>query len=74
MGYVKEYLKELEFIIMHNIQNLQELKIICVNDNSNNSARFILNSPKKEDPRINIITNKVNMCILYNHIYRKNQA
>ena len=74
MGYVKEYLKELEFIIIHNIQDLQELKIICVNDNSNNSALFILNSPKKEDPRINIITNKVNMCVLYNHIYRTNQA
>ena len=50
-------------------QNLQELEIICVNDNSNDSTLSILKSLQKEDPRIVIITNKVNRGVIYNRIY-----
>ena len=55
-------------------QNLQKLEIICVNDNSNDSTLSILKSLQKEDPRINIITNKVNRGVLYNRIYGAMQA
>ena len=49
-------------------QNLQEVEIICVNDNSNDSTLSILKSLQKEDPRIVIITNKVNRGVIYNRI------
>jgi glycosyltransferase involved in cell wall biosynthesis len=50
-------------------QNLQELEIVCVNDNSNDNTLSILKSLQKEDPRITIITNKVNRGVIYNRIY-----
>ena len=50
-------------------QNLQELEIICVNDNSNDGTLSVLKSLQKEDPRITIITNKVNRGVIYNRIY-----
>ena len=55
-------------------QNLQELEIICMNDNSNDSTLSILKSLQKEDPRIVIITNKVNRGVIYNRIYGAMQA
>ena len=55
-------------------QNLQELEIICMNDNSNDSTLSILKSLQKEDPRITIITNKVNRGVIYNRIYGAMQA
>ena len=50
-------------------QNLQDIEIVCVNDNSNDNTLSILNKLKKEDPRITIITNKINRGVLYNRIY-----
>ena len=50
-------------------QNLQEVEIICVNDNSNDGTLQLLNSLQKEDPRITIITNKVNRGVIYNRIF-----
>lgn len=50
-------------------QNLQELEIVCVNDNSNDNTLSVLKSLQKEDPRITIITNKVNRGVTYNRIY-----
>ena len=55
-------------------QNMQEVEIICVNDNSNDNTLSILNSLQKEDPRIVIITNKINRGVLYNRIYGGMQA
>ena len=39
-------------------QNLQEIEIVCVNDNSNDNTLKILEELQKEDPRITILTNK----------------
>jgi cellulose synthase/poly-beta-1,6-N-acetylglucosamine synthase-like glycosyltransferase len=39
-------------------QKLEEIEIVCVNDNSNDSTLQILEELQKEDPRITIITNK----------------
>ena len=50
-------------------QNLQEIEIVCVNDNSNDKTLQILEDLKKEDPRITIITNKKNRGVIYNRIY-----
>ena len=50
-------------------QNLQEIEIVCVNDNSNDKTLSILESLQKEDPRIEIITNKANRGVIYNRIY-----
>ena len=50
-------------------QNLQDIEIVCVNDNSNDNTLSILNKLKKEDPRITIITNKSNRGVIYNRIY-----
>jgi glycosyltransferase involved in cell wall biosynthesis len=50
-------------------QNLQEIEIVCVNDNSNDKTLSILESLQKEDPRIEIITNKSNRGVIYNRIY-----
>ena len=50
-------------------QKLQEIEIVCVNDHSNDSTLEILEDLKKEDPRITIITNKLNRGVIYNRIY-----
>lgn len=50
-------------------QNLQDIEIVCVNDNSNDNTLSILNKLKKEDPRITIITNKSNRGVIYDRIY-----
>jgi glycosyltransferase involved in cell wall biosynthesis len=57
--------------IIRSIQNqsLQEIEIVCVNDNSNDKTYSILNSLKEIDPRILIINNKINRGVLYNRIY-----
>ena len=56
--------------IIRSIQNqsLQEIEIVCVNDNSNDKTLSILKSLQKSDPRIRIITNKKNRGVLYNRI------
>ena len=50
-------------------QNLQDIEIVCVNDNSNDNTLSILNKLKEEDPRITIISNKYNRGVIYNRIY-----
>jgi glycosyltransferase involved in cell wall biosynthesis len=57
--------------IIRSLQNqtLQEIEIICVNDNSNDKTLSILQSMQKEDPRIEIITNKTNRGVIYNRIH-----
>ena len=57
--------------IIRSIQNqtLQEIEIICVNDNSNDKTLSLLQTLQKEDPRIEIITNKTNRGVIYNRIY-----
>ena len=56
--------------IIRSIQNqsLQEIEIVCVNDNSNDKTLSILTSLQKVDPRITIINNKFNRGVLYNRI------
>ena len=56
--------------IIRSIQNqsLQELEILCINDNSKDKTLSVLKSLQKEDPRIRIITNKKNRGVLYNRI------
>ena len=57
--------------IIRSIQNqsLQEIEILCVNDNSNDNTLSILTKLQKVDPRITIINNKFNRGVLYNRIY-----
>ena len=55
-------------------QNLQEIEIVCVNDNSNDKTLSILQKLQKEDPRIEIITNKTNRGVIYNRIYGSIQS
>jgi glycosyltransferase involved in cell wall biosynthesis len=57
--------------VIRSIQNqsLQEIEIVCVNDNSKDNTLKILEDLQKEDPRITIITNKYNRGVLYNRIY-----
>ena len=50
-------------------QSEQEIEIVCVNDNSNDKTLSILQKLQKEDPRIEIITNKSNRGVLFNRIY-----
>jgi glycosyltransferase involved in cell wall biosynthesis len=50
-------------------QKLEEIEIVCVNDNSNDSTLQILEELQKEDPRITIITNKKNRGVIYSRIY-----
>ena len=50
-------------------QRLQEIEIVCVNDNSKDNTLEILQKLQKEDPRIKIITNKKNRGVIYNRIY-----
>ena len=49
-------------------QNLQEIEIVCVNDNSNDNTLSKLKELRKEDPRITIKTNKINRGILFDRI------
>ena len=57
--------------VIRSVQNqkLQDIEIVCVNDNSNDNTLSILQKLKKEDPRITIITNKSSRGVLYNRIY-----
>ena len=57
--------------IIRSVQNqtLQDIEIVCVNDNSNDRTLEILESAQKMDPRITIITNKTNRGVIYNRIY-----
>ena len=56
--------------VIRSIQNqsLQDIEVICINDNSNDKTLSILKSLQKADPRIRIITNKKNRGVLYNRI------
>lgn len=56
--------------VIRSIQNqsLQDIEILCINDNSNDKTLSVLKSMQKEDPRIRIITNKKNRGVLYNRI------
>ena len=47
-------------------QNNEEIEIICVNDNSNDTSLKKLKMLQKEDPRLYIMRNKSNRGILYN--------
>ena len=49
-------------------QTMKEIEIICINDNSTDNTLNILEKLKKEDPRIKILTNKIQRGILYNII------
>ena len=49
-------------------QNLQDIEILCINDNSNDNTLKILNELKGKDPRIRIITNQSRRGALYNRI------
>ena len=57
--------------VIRSIQNqkLQEIEIVCVNDNSSDNTLNILKELQKEDPRITILTNKNNRGVIYNRIY-----
>ena len=50
-------------------QNLQDIEIVCVNDNSNDKTLEILKELQEEDPRITILTNRQNRGVIYNRIY-----
>ena len=62
--------KNAKFVI-RTIQNqsMQDVEIVCVNDNSNDNTLSILEQLKEEDPRITILTNKSNRGVIYNRIY-----
>ena len=49
-------------------QTLQEIEILCINDNSNDNTLNILEKLKKEDTRITILTNKIQRGDLFNLI------
>ena len=49
-------------------QTLQEIEILCINDNSNDNTLNILEKLKKEDNRITILTNKIQRGDLFNLI------
>ena len=50
-------------------QTMQDIEIVCVNDNSNDKTLGILESLQKVDPRIVIITNETNRGVIYNRIF-----
>ena len=56
--------------MMNSIKNqtLQEIEIICINDNSSDKTSSILEKLQKEDPRITILKNKLQRGVLYNYI------
>ena len=62
--------------VLRSIQNqsLQEIEIVCVNDNSKDKTLPMLEDFQKQDPRITIITNKINRGVLYNRIYGATQS
>ena len=49
-------------------QSLEEIEIICINDNSSDNTSKTLEALKKEDSRISILTNKSQRGILFNII------
>ena len=57
--------------VIRSIQNqiLQDIEIVCVNDNSKDKTLSMLQDFQKQDPRITIITNKYNRGVLYNRIF-----
>ena len=57
--------------IIRSVQNqtLQDIEIVCVNDNYNDKTLEILESLQKVDPRITIITNLTNRGVIYNRIF-----
>ena len=57
--------------IIRSVQNqtMQEIEIVCVNDNSNDKTLEILESLQKIDPRITIINNLTNRGVMYNRIF-----
>ena len=55
-------------------QSLQDIEIVCVNDNSNDKTLEILESFQKVDPRITIITNPTNRGVIYNRIFGAMQS
>ena len=57
--------------IIRSVQNqtMQEIEIVCVNDNSNDKTLEILESLQKIDPRITIINNLTNRGVIYNRIF-----
>ena len=57
--------------VIRSVQNqtLQDIEIVCVNDNSNDKTLEILESLQKVDPRITIITNPTNRGVIYNRIF-----
>jgi glycosyltransferase involved in cell wall biosynthesis len=50
-------------------QDLREIEIVVVNDNSNDNTLRLLKFLQKEDPRITILTNKITRGVLYSRIY-----
>ena len=62
--------------VLRSIQNqtLQDIEIVCVNDNSKDKTLPMLEEFQKQDPRITIITNKYNRGVLYNRIYGATQS
>lgn len=61
--FCKDYIKKALRSIQN--QNFNEIEIIIVNDDLDNSTITILNSLKEEDPRIKLILNNKRMGILY---------
>ena len=55
-------------------QTLKEIEIICINDNSTDNTPSILEKLKAEDPRIVIITNKIQRKVLFNIINGSKEA
>ena len=55
-------------------QSLQDIEIVCVNDNSNDKTLEILENFQKVDPRITIITNPTNRGVIYNRIFGAMQS
>ena len=50
-------------------QQMEEIEIICIDDNSNDDTLHILHQLQLSDPRIKVISNKINRGVLYNRIY-----
>jgi glycosyltransferase involved in cell wall biosynthesis len=57
--------------VIRSVQNqkLQDIEIVCVNDNSNDNTLSVLEQLQEEDPRIMILTNKSNRGVIYNRIF-----
>lgn len=59
----EKYLKSL--IMSIQMQDLKEIEIVFINDNSTDKSVIIINNFKKIDKRIKLINNKINMGALY---------